>query len=125
MIRVLIDKDGEDFSDKWTKDVLDEKLTEADKETFLKATKIPKALVKELIVKATEKAHSKAMAIKEKYAKDARAYFEKEIERLKELQKSNEEILNEEIEFSEVWKLETLKIIDSPKFKLDSIRLIL
>lgn len=125
LIRVLIDKDGEDFSDKWTKDVLDEKLTEADKETFLKATKIPKALVKELIVKATEKAHSKAMTIKEKYAKDARAYFDKEIERLKELQKSNEEILNEEIEFSEVWKLETLKIIDSPKFKLDSIRLVL
>ncbi len=125
LIRVLVDKEGEDFSGKWTKDELEEKLVEADKETYLRATKIPKVMMKELISHASIKARDKALNIKEKYKTQAMSYFDNEINRLKELQKTNANIQSEEIEFSEVWKLETLKIIENPKFKLDSVRLIL
>jgi ATP-dependent helicase HepA len=125
VLRVLIDKDGEDFADKWTKEVLDEKVEFSGKETLIKASNIPKKFVKELLKQAEEKALEKSLLEKEKGLVHLQSEMNQEIERLEELSTVNQFIDEEDI--LEARKLLELKeyYIQRAEMRLDSLRLIL
>lgn len=125
LVRVLIDRDGVDFDQKWDKSTLDEKITQADKETLARAIKIPKDLIKELLSKASRVAQEKSQEIIQKYLNEATTYLSNEKMRLIKLQKLNSLIKDEEIEFMTIWQEEVESIIKRTNVQLDSFRLIL
>lgn len=125
LIRVLIDKDGEDFAEKWSKEVLDSKLTEATSDVINSAKKLPKALIKGLLEKAGERALEKSNPIVHEYMNEMRNHFNYELERLEELQKQNPTIRPEEFAVLKERKESLELIFGAPSLTLDSFRLIL
>ncbi len=125
LIRVLIDKDGEDFSDKFTKDLLDEKCVSADKEVLERARKIPKEMFKSLIKMAEAKANLKSKPFVGEYQKEIESYMDHEISRLSNLAQVNPAISADEVELLKAMKKLMLESLAGVQLRLEGIRLIL
>ena len=125
LIRVLVDKDGVDFSEKWDKSVLDSKLREADRATIQKASKLPKAAVKNILSHAEKKANEKGELILEKQRLALVEYMEQEIERLDALSKVNPSISEDEVDIMRALKKAMLDSSYEARIRLESLRLIL
>lgn len=125
LIRVMIDKDGEDFAEKWPKEVLDEKCEEADREALERAMKIPKELFKGLIKMAEAKAHSKATPYIDQFRSEIETYMNHEVNRLSELAKINPAISPDEVDLLKAMKKLMLESLGGSQLRLEGIRLIL
>lgn len=125
LIRVLMDKDGEDFSEKWSKDLLDEKCVEADREILERAKKIPKDFFKALLKKAESMASAKSQAYLEQYKHEIEDYMEHEIKRLQRLSELNPSISSDEVEILKAMKKLMLESMKSAQLRLEAVRLIL
>ena len=125
LIRVLIDKDGEDFSDKWSKDILDEKCMEADREVLERARKIPKDLFKSLIKLSEKKASEKSKPYLNEYHGEIETYMDHEVSRLEQLSKVNPAIAPDEVDLLRAMKKLMLESMKNSQLRLEGIRLIL
>lgn len=125
VLRVLIDKDGEDFAEKWDKETLDSKLIEADRVVMEKAMKMPKKLLRELIKQAEKKAWSQAEVLIEKQKETMLDYMNGEISRLEDLAKVNKSISVEEVDLLRALKKAMLDSSGSSRLRLEAVRLIL
>lgn len=123
-IRVLVNPQGEDFSEKFPKELLDEKVMDSSAEQKMKASKFPKDKVEQALDQARSLALSKAETIKENAKKEAVSALGQEISRLEELQKINPSVRSEEIEFSKIALNEVLNFIEISDIQLDSIRVV-
>lgn len=123
-IRVLLNMEEEDFSDKWSKEGLDEKLTQANREIALKVAKFPKAKMKSILHKANENASARSLSLINQANLKASEYFESEINRLEELKKFNKSITQEEIDLLKDYKSQVIEHIGLSSVNLDSFRFI-
>ncbi|WP_127714292.1 RNA polymerase-associated protein RapA [Halobacteriovorax sp. HLS] len=124
IIRVLLDTKGEDFSEKWPKEMLDSKIETASRENILRVTKFPKDGVLKVISKAGELAKSKSLTIKARFEENMLNQLNEQEERLTYLKKVNPSIRDEEIEWVRMQREELQKILSIAELRLDSFRVI-
>jgi ATP-dependent helicase HepA len=125
LIRVLIDKEGKDFAEKWSKEILDEKLIQAPKEIVEGARKLPKDLIKSLIHQGEEIAQQKATPIVESYRQRWESEGKAELERLEELTRKNPHDIDRERELVESFHQLRLEELTKYQLRLEAMRLIL
>lgn len=125
VIRVLIDKEGTDFSEKWSKDLLDEKLEQADAETLARAQKIPRETLKNLLQKALARAEEQALVIKEEMMTSMTASLENELSRLEELSQVNDHVTEEDILMTKAMNFAYMEQTKEFRLNLEALRLIL
>lgn len=123
-VRVLIDVKGNDFSEKWSKELLDDKLEDADNTVKNKILTVPKAKIKELLsvgssIGSTFKDQTIQNALNE-----ATLFYDNEIKRLVELKKINSAISEDDISILEERKGQVINSIKETGFVLDSFRFI-
>lgn len=124
IIRILVDMEGNEFSDKWSKEMLDSKLIDAGPEIINKVSKISKSNLKKLLAKTKLMALTKQVSIIKDCKSTASKFYENEIERLVELQKINPAVGNNEIALLVTKKEQTLQYIVDTKVSIDSFRFI-
>lgn len=123
-IRILVDSAGEDFTEKFDKGDIDEKIIAADPEMIKKARGLPKAAVTKVLKTAHDYALVVAQSKKSEYKKDMLAHLNLEKERLIKLKAVNPVVRTEEIDALSA-QIETLtKCFDDAEVTLDSLRLI-
>ena len=123
-IRVLVDSTGEDFSAKFEKNDIDEKISSADVDTVRKAKGLPKAAVQTVLKAAHGHALKKAFELKKKYKQDMITHLDAEKMRLLKLKAVNPVVRTEEID-ALTSQIEILtKCYDEAEVVLDSLRVI-
>lgn len=125
LIRVLVDKDGEDFAEKWDKETLDSKLETFDRALLDKAMKIPRPMMKDLLKKCESRAWEKAEDIVEKQRLSMVEHMEGEIDRLSSLAQVNPAISEEEVDLMRALKKAMLDSSKEVRIRLEAVRLIL
>ena len=123
-IRILLDSAGEDFTDKWSKDDLDERSIMADIETVRRARALPKAAVQKVIKTAHQNALKRADELKAEYKTAMMDKLTLEKERLVKLKAVNPVVRTEEIDALTLQMLMLTKSYNNADVILDSIRLI-
>lgn len=123
-IRVLVDSTGEDFSDKWSKEDIDERSAMADPETIKKARALPKAAVQKVLKQAHDHALKKAEAIKENYKATMMEKLSAEKERLIRLKEVNPVVRTEEIDALTIQMLMLGKAYSNADVTLDMVKII-
>lgn len=123
-IRVLVDSSGEDFSDKWSKEDIDERSIMADSETIKKARTLPKPAVQKVLKMAHDHALAKANEIKEAYRQNMVDKLTQEKERLMKLKEINPVVRTEEIDALTIQILMLTKNFNNADVILDSVRVI-
>ncbi|MGZ3809575.1 MAG: helicase-related protein, partial [Bacteriovorax sp.] len=123
-IRVLVDSTGEDFSEKWSKEDIDERSTMADPETVKKAKALPKGAVQNVLKIAHRHALKKAELIKQSYKEAMTAKITAEKDRLLKLKEVNPIVRIEEIDALSIQMLMLAKSFNNAEVALDSIRVI-
>lgn len=124
MIRTLIDLEGNDFSAKWSKEILDEKLEDAPIEIKHKAMSFSKQKIKELIKQTKNLALKNQDQIKQTSIVYALTYFDEEINRLKKLKEINPLINPQEIDHLQQKRDQVIKAIEEAPLNIDSLRFI-
>lgn len=123
-IRVLIDSASTDFTDKFSKDDIDEKIQNADPEMIKKAKSLPKEPVMKVVKAASEIANNKAQELKAQYKNHMLMALKAEKERLEKLKAVNPVVRQEEIDALE-GQMQFLSLAyDEANITLDSIRII-
>ena len=123
-IRVLVDSTGEDFSEKWSKEDIDERSTMADPETLKKARALPKIAVQKVLKQAHEHALKKAEAIKESYKFSMMEKLSAEKERLIKLKEVNPVVRTEEIDALTIQMLMLGRAYSNADVALDMVKII-
>jgi ATP-dependent helicase HepA len=124
LIRVLVDSTGENFSEKFEKSDIDEKVVGADQETIKKAKNLPKAAIQKVLQAAHQHALKESIDLKANYKKQMLELLESEKVRLLKLKAVNPVIREEEIE-SIANQMEVLsKCYEEAEVTLDSLRII-
>ncbi len=123
-IRILVDSSGENFTAKFDKADIDEKIIAADQEHLKKAKGLPKLAVQKVLKSAHEHALSEAQNLKEKYKLEMINHLSQEKTRLLKLKAVNPVVRNEEIE-AIMAQIETLsQCFDEAEVTLDCLRVI-
>lgn len=125
VIRVLLDTKGEDFSNKWSKELLDSKIENATKDNILKVTKFPKEGVLKVLSKSFELASNESDLIKKSFQSKMIENLDDREARLVYLKKINPSVRDEEIEWVKMQRDELTKILEKADLRLDSFRVIL
>lgn len=123
-IRVLVDSTGEDFSEKWSKEDIDERSAMADQETVKKARALPKAAVQKVLKQAHDHALKKAESIKESYKAAMMEKLSAEKERLNRLKEVNPVVRTEEIDALTIQMLMLGKAYSNADVTLDMVKII-
>lgn len=123
-IRVLVDSTGEDFSDKWSKEDIDDRSVMADQETVRKARGLPKAAVQKVLKQAHDRALKKAESIKESYKAAMMEKLSAEKERLIRLKEVNPVVRTEEIDAITIQMLMLGKAYSNADVTLDMVKII-
>lgn len=123
-LRVLLDSEGNNYSSKWNKEEIEEKIIPSDRDCFLKAKKIPIQLIKNLINKAILELEPEIKTIKQSVVNDMQENLNFELNRLIQLQK-----INKSVRMDEIKQIEEKINIFSKSFlnanvKLDAMRII-
>ena len=124
-VRVLVDLSGDDQSDEFGHDFINKYC--GDEETFrLKQDpQVLQALVPEMLRAAKEHAHAKKSDLLQAAIQDAHHRLDGEANRLKELQKINPNVREEEIKIAENVIADVTRHIAKAHLRLDAVRLIL
>ena len=123
-IRILVDSTGEDFTDKWSKDDIDERAIMGDVETVKKARGLPKAAVQKVLKQAHQHAILRAEELKTSYKKAMMDKLSAEKERLLKLKEVNPIVRTEEIDALTIQMLMLNKSYNNADVILDAIRII-
>lgn len=123
-IRILVDSTGEDFSEKWSKEDIDERSVMADPETLKKARALPKTAVQKVLKMAHDHALKKADEIKDHYKEGMMSKLSTEKERLVRLREVNPIVRIEEIDALSIQMLMLSKSYNNADVILDSVRVI-
>lgn len=123
-IRILVDSEGSDFSDKWSKDDIDDRAVMADVDTVKRARALPKASVQKVLKQAHQHALIKAEELKTIYKKAMMDKLMSEKERLLKLKEVNPIVRTEEIDALTIQMLMLNKSYNNADVILDSIRVI-
>ncbi|MDD4973961.1 MAG: SNF2-related protein [Bacteriovorax sp.] len=123
-IRILVDSTGEDFSDKWSKDDIDDRAVMADGDTVKKARTLPKAAIQKILKQAHQHALVRAEVLKVAYKKAMMDKLMGEKERLLKLKEVNPIVRTEEIDALTIQMLMLNKSYNNADVILDSIRVI-
>lgn len=123
-IRILIDSSGEDFTDKWSKEDIDEKAIMADMEMLRKARGLPKPAISKILKMAHQFALIRADKLKEVYKTAMITKLKAEKERLLALKELNPIVRTEEIDALTLQMLMLSKSYLNADVILDSIRVI-
>jgi len=124
IIRILVDLEGNEFSDKWSKELLDESLEDAAPEIVHTIAKFSKKDLRKLIK------HTKTIVEKKKAehiktcSESASIFYHHEIERLKKLQLVNDIISDHEIDQLIKKQELIMNYILSSSIGMDSLRFI-
>lgn len=123
-IRILVDSTGENFSAKFEKTDIDEKINGADAETVRKAKGLPKMAVQKVLQAAHQHALVAAVELKKKYKQNMLDHLDAEKIRLLKLKAVNPVVRDEEID-ALTSQIEVLtKCYDEAEVVLDSLRVI-
>ena len=123
-IRILVDSSGEDFSEKWSKEDIDDRAVMADVDTVKKARALQKAAIQKVLKLAHQHALTKAEGLKTIYKKSMTDKLTAEKERLLALKKVNPIVRVEEIDALTIQMLMLNKSYNNADVVLDSIRVI-
>ena len=123
-IRILVDSAGENFSAKFDKSDIDERITGADPDTVRKAKGLPKGAVQKVLQSAHQYALVEAVELKKKYKQNMIEHLDREKNRLLKLKAVNPVVRPEEID-SITEQIEVLsKCYDEAEVVMDSMRVI-
>ncbi len=123
-IRILVDSSGENFSAKFDKIDIDDRITMADQEHLRKARTLPKVAVQKVLKEAHAHALVEAKMLKEKYKHEMIEHLSVEKTRLLKLKAVNPVVRVEEIE-AIMSQIETLsQCFEEAEVTLDSLRVI-
>ncbi len=125
IVRTLFDSQGENFSEKWSKADIDEKIMDAPLEIKKKAASLPKAAIQKILKTSHDYALKDALRIKNEYIEKMLATLSAERLRLIQLKEINPAIKDNEIMFLEDQMSALKKSFSSADVTLDSFRLIL
>jgi ATP-dependent helicase HepA len=123
-IRILIDSSGEEFTDKWSKDDIDERAIMADVETVRKAKSLPKEAVGKILKQAHQFALNRSVELKTQYKQAMMTKLTAEKERLIALKEVNPIVRTEEIDALTLQMLLLGKSYTNADVILDSLRVI-
>jgi ATP-dependent helicase HepA len=123
-IRILVDSSGEDFSEKWSKEDIDDRAVMADVDTVKKTRALPKAAIQKVLKLAHQHALTKAEGLKTIYKKSMTDKLTAEKDRLLALKKVNPIVRVEEIDALTIQMLMLNKSYNNADVVLDSIRVI-
>lgn len=123
-IRILIDSEGTDFSDKWSKEDIDDRSVMADVETLRKAKNLPKPAVQKILKLAHQFALKRSEELKANYKAAMMTKLTEEKERLLKLKQINPIVRTEEIDALTIQMLMLSKSYTNADVILDSIRII-
>ncbi|MBC7428355.1 MAG: DEAD/DEAH box helicase family protein [Bacteriovorax sp.] len=123
-IRILVDSAGDNFSAKFEKDDIDEKINGADADTIRKAKSLSKSAVQKVLQTAHQYALIEAAHLKARYKKNMIDHLDAEKMRLLKLKAVNPVVRSEEID-ALTSQIEILsKCYDEAEVVLDSLRVI-
>ncbi|HLE11983.1 MAG: hypothetical protein A2504_06260 [Bdellovibrionales bacterium RIFOXYD12_FULL_39_22] len=127
IIRTLTDTEGNDYSKKYSKEQMDEKILDIssnDKNSFLLLAQIPRDTILAALKIAERIAIQSLPSIKNGFRNDVVLFHDKEISRLQELSKKNSEDNRDEIFLLEKQREDLISILTKSEMYLDSFRLI-
>lgn len=125
ILRTLFDSGGENFTEKWQKEDLDEKITDASVETRARAKSLPRNAVQKILKTSHDYALEKAKAIVEENLVKMREELTHEKNRLIHLKARNPSVKEHEILFFEEQIEHLEKAFKSTEVMLDSFRIVL
>lgn len=123
-LRVLLNSQMQDLTQKMPKKFLDEGTQSIDTEKRAQMGDLPKDFIKECIKKGKELCMARAKQYKDKFREDMLKSFNSEIERLEALRKVNPTVSETEILLLKFNRDNLSKVMDRAELSLDSLRLI-
>lgn len=124
-LRVLLNANLQDLTQKMPKKFLDENTQTLDQEQRAGLKELPKDFIKQCIKKGKEVCLARAKQYKEKFQADMVKSMDAEIERLEALRKVNPTVSETEILLLKFNKNNLLKAMDKAELSLDSLRIII
>mgnify|MGYP005991137401 CR=1 FL=1 len=123
-VRILLDKNGNNLSDKVGESVLDNQLSPVKKQTGLQLVKALKGQIPSLVEKAEGFSQQKINDIQQKALAAMNTALDEEHQRLTALAKINPNIRQSELEFIRHQQTELTHFISNAQLKFEAIRLI-
>lgn len=123
-IRVLVDKEGADLSEKWDAETLNSKIEEAGREVLASLMKLSRDALMPYLEAAKSTAAAKLQVATQEALSLAKNHFESELTRIKNLEELVGEDLSYETEWMEDHYKRVLAALGSITLGLDSMRLI-
>ena len=124
-LRVLLNSQMQDFTQKLPKKFIDENVESLDQEKRAQLKELPKDFIKECIKKGKELCIGRAKQYKEKFKDDMLKFMNAEIERLEALRKVNPTVSETEILLLRFNRDNMAKAMDKAELSLDSLRIII
>ena len=124
-LRVLMNAQMQDMTQKLPKKFLDENTGTLDHEKRAQLKELPKDFIKECIKKGRELCAVRAKQYKDKFRDDMVKAMDAEIQRLESLRKVNPTVSETEILLLRFNKTNMIKAMDKAELSLDSVRLII
>ncbi len=121
LVRVLVNASGEDFSDKWSYDLLNEKVVGASRETRERSKNLPKDKFQMVLKKAESIAIEKTNTIHNKATLDMKKNLTNEVLRYEELAKDQD---SDELHALKEKLAQLIDVSQKPRVSLDSLRVI-
>ena len=123
-VRILIDAQGNDLSDKIAEKILDSQLVPTKKQVALQLTKALNSQIAPLVDKAELHAKNKTTVIRDKARQQMQSALTEELQRLIALARVNPNVRQEEIDFIEHQQQELTHVINHAQLKFEAVRLI-
>lgn len=123
-IRVLVDKEGQDLSDKWDSDTLNSKVDEASKEILASLMKLSRDALDPYLEAAKKNAQEKLNQSLAVATNKARQHYEAELTRIKNLETLVKEDLSHETEWMQDHYDRVMIALGAVQLNLDCLRLI-
>lgn len=124
-LRVLLNSQMQDMTQKLPKKFIDENVVTLDQERRAQIKDIPKDFIKECIRKGKELCIPRARQYKEKFKEEMLKFMNAEIERLEALRKVNPTVSETEIVLLKYNRDNMSKAMDKAELSLDSLRIII
>lgn len=124
-LRVLLNAQMQDMTQKLPKKFLDENVESLDMEKRAQLKDLPKDFIKECIKKGKELCIARAKQYKDKFKEDMVKHMNAEIERLDALRKVNPTVSETEILLLKYNRENMIKAMDRAELSLDSLRIVI
>lgn len=124
LIRVLINRAGDDLTDQFPADELAASLRRGKPDRLLDNSLMTQEIIPDMLAGASETATKMADHIIQSSTAETAATFQREISRMESLQKINNNVRDSEIEAAQTHQAVVEKAIQQARLRLDAVRLI-